>query len=116
VPLSDRGSRLLVQKHGDHDQLYIKLAERLKDLEPGLETYLFRPPYIKNLCFIDETGMPPAYHLTTYPHAMFFQTHLGRFALAFHKADTIAIGLPSVVRTGIRLHASTQIWQEEDDG
>jgi putative isomerase len=116
VPFSDRGSRLLIQKYGDRDQLYIKLAERLKDLQPGLETYLFRPPYIKNLCFIDEAGMPLACHLTTYPHAMFFQTRLGRFGLTFDKADTIAIGLPSGVRTGIQLHASTQIWQEEEDG
>ncbi|MCJ7717628.1 MAG: hypothetical protein MUO54_14055, partial [Anaerolineales bacterium] len=116
VPFSDRGSRLLVQKYPDRDQFYVKLAERLTDLQSGLETYLLRPPYIQDLCFIDDTGMELAFNLITYPHAMFFQTRLGTFALAFHKSDTIAIGLPPGVRAGIRLYASTQIWQEEERG
>jgi len=116
VPFSDRGSRLLVQKYPDRDQFYVKLAERLTDLQPGLETYLLRPPYIQDLCFIDDAGMELAFNLTTYPHAMFFQTRLGTFALTFHKPDTIAIGLPPGVRAGIRLYASTQIWQEEEKG
>lgn len=116
VPFSDRGSRLLVQKYPDRDQFYVKLAERLTDLQPGLETYLLRPPYIQDLCFIDDAGMELAFNLTTYPHAMFFQTRLGTFALTFHKLDTVAIGLPPGVRAGIRLYASTQIWQEEEKG
>ncbi|MGD8596914.1 MAG: hypothetical protein PVJ26_07810, partial [Anaerolineae bacterium] len=74
VPFSDRGSRLLVFKYSDQDHLYIKLAERLTSIQPGLDTYRFRPPYLQDLCFIDETGMPLNAHLTTYPHALFFQT------------------------------------------
>ncbi|HNP85073.1 MAG TPA: hypothetical protein PKK78_02980, partial [Kouleothrix sp.] len=40
VPFSDRGSRLLVYRER-HDlyALYIKLAERLTALTPGLSTY-----------------------------------------------------------------------------
>jgi putative isomerase len=116
VPFSERGSRLLVFKYPDRDHLYVKLAERLTAIQPGLETYLFRPPYIQDLCFIDEEGMPLTYHLTTYPHALFFQTRLGLFTLAFQKGDTLALGLPLGVSAGIRFRVSTQMWQQSDDG
>jgi putative isomerase len=116
VPFSDRGSRLLVFKQPDQELLYIKLAERLTSIQPGLDTYRFRPAYIQDLCFIDETGMPLTYHLTTYPHALFFQTRLGMFSLAFHQKDTIAIGLPPNTRCGIRFRVSTQMWQKSEDG
>jgi putative isomerase len=116
VPFSERGSRLLVFKYPDGDRLYVKLAERLTAIQPGLETYLFRPPYIQDLCFIDEDGMPLTCHLTTYPHALFFQTRLGVFTLTFHKGDTLALGLPPGVPAGIRFRVSTQMWQQSDDG
>jgi len=116
VPFSDRGSRLLVFKYPNTDRLYVKLAERLTAIQPGLETYRFRPPYIQDLCFIDEQGMPLTCHLTTYPHALFFQTRLGLFTLAFHKGDTLALGLPSGMSAGIRFRVSTQMWQQSDDG
>jgi putative isomerase len=116
VPFSDRGSRLLVSKVQDRDHLYIKLAERLTAIQPGLDTYRFRPPYIQDLCFVDGEGMPLTYHLTTYPHALVFQTRLGTFALAFHRGDTLAIGLPAGRAAGIRFRVSTQMWQQSDDG
>jgi putative isomerase len=116
VPFSDRGSRLLVFQHPDRDRLYVKLAERLTALQPGLDTYRFRPAYIQDLCFIDEEGMELASHLTTYPHALIFETRLGAFTLAFHQGDTLAIGLPPGVAAGIRLRVSTQVWQQSEDG
>jgi glycogen debranching enzyme len=116
VPFSDRGSRLLVFKHSDQDGLYVKLAERLTAIQPGLDTYRFRPPYIQDLCFVDEEGMPLTYHLTTYPHILLFETRLGTFSMAFHRNDTIAIGLPSGVPCGIRFRVSTQMWQQSEDG
>jgi putative isomerase len=116
VPFSDRGSRLLVFKYLDGDNLYIKLAERLTSVQAGLETYLFRPPYIQDLCLVDQEGMPLAYRLTTYPHALMFETRLGEFTLAFHKSDTLAIGLPAGVTAGVRFRVSTQMWQRDQDG
>jgi putative isomerase len=116
VPFSDRGSRLLVFKEPDQDRIYIKLAERLTAIQPGLDTYRFRPPYIQDLCFIDEEGMPLTYHLATYPHALTFQTRLGEFALVFQQGDTLAIGLPPGVAAGIRFRVSTQMWQRRENG
>jgi putative isomerase len=83
---------------------------------PGLDTYRYRPPYIQDLCFIDKEGMPLTYHLTTYPHALVFQTRIGTFTLAFRKGDTIAIGLPPDVTAGLRFRVSTQMWQQSDTG
>jgi putative isomerase len=116
TPFSDRGSRLLVFKQAEQDCLYVKLAERLTGIQPGLDTYRFRPPYIQDLCFIDGEGMPLTYHLTTYPHGLFFQTRVGRFALAFEADDTLAIGLPAGVAAGVRFRVSTQMWQQHDQG
>ena len=53
VPFSDRGSRLLVFQAVSQNHFYIKLAERLTSIEPGIETYLRRPPFIHNLCLIE---------------------------------------------------------------
>jgi putative isomerase len=116
VPFSERGSRLLVSKYQDKDHLYVKLAERLTGLQPGLETYHFRPPYLQDLCFIDAEGMPLTFHLTTYPHALVFQTRVGVFTLTFSKADTLAIGLPASVPAGVRFRVTTPMWQQSDDG
>jgi putative isomerase len=116
VPFSDRGSRLLVFREADGERLYIKLAERLTSIQPGLDSYRFRPPYIQDLCFVDGEGMPLSYHLTTYPHVLLFQTRLGQFGLAFHKGDTLAVGLPAGQTAGIRFRVSTQMWQRRDDG
>ena len=38
VPFSDRGSRLLVFKETDSERLYIKRAEGLTAIQPGLDT------------------------------------------------------------------------------
>lgn len=115
APFSDRGSRILLFKYVDNDRMYIKLAERLTAVQPGIDTYRYRPPYIQDLCFIDQEGMPLAYRLTTYPHALVFETRLGTFTITFHKGDTLAIGLPGAP-AGIRFRVSTQMWQHDADG
>ncbi len=116
VPFSDRGSRLLVFKQPDRECLYIKLAERLTAIQPGLDIYRFRPPYIQDLCFTDQEGMPLTSHLTTYPHTLLFQTRLGTFSMAFARNDTLAIGLPVGAAAGVRFRVSTQMWQQTSHG
>lgn len=106
----------MVHKCADGLGLYIKLAERMTDSEPGLEAYLSRPPFVQNLYFIDDSGTLLTYHLISYPHALFFQTRLGMFSLAFHNVDTIAIGLPPGVCAGIQFSINTQIWQKAEEG
>ncbi len=49
VPFSDRGSRLLVFRYPQLSGLYVKLAERLIQLESNIEAYLHRPPFIQGL-------------------------------------------------------------------
>jgi len=116
VPFSDRGSRLLIFKYSDNDHLYVKLAERLTSIQPGLDTYRFRPPYIQDLSFVDQEGMELAHRLTTYPYALVFETRVGTFTLAFSKGDTIAIGLPPGVACGVRFRVNTQLRQVDADG
>jgi putative isomerase len=101
VPFSDRGSRLLVYQHTDKPALYIKLAERLIRVEPGIESYLRRPPFIEDLCFIDESGKALEFTTITSPERLMFQTQLGDFNLVFHDLNTLVFGLPENQTVGV---------------
>lgn len=116
VPFSDRGSRLLVFAHPNEDRLYIKLAERLTSIQPGVESYLSRPPYIQDLCYVDVDGLPLEYELTTYPHALLFETRLGSFSLSFHHENVLSVSLPAGVPAGIRFQVQNQIRRKDDNG
>jgi hypothetical protein len=102
IPFSDRGSRLLVYRdRRTPHALYIKLAERLTSLQPGLSAYRNRPPFIHNLRLVDGEGQPVPFELTSYPHALLFQTPLGEFVLTFQDRRTLNFGLPPGVACGI---------------
>lgn len=116
VPFSERGSRLLVYQHPDRASLFIKLAERLIRIEPGIESYLHRPPFIDDLCFIDEQGTPLEFTTTTSPDMLTFQTRLGEIRLAFQDETTLAFGLPAHTKIGIRFRARTTHWRKTDSG
>ncbi len=116
VPFSDRGSRLLVYQEPQHSRLFVKLAERLVGLEPGLEAYLRRPPFIRNLCLIDEAGQPLDLQVETNPHVLHFSTRLGDFGLVFQDKHTLAFGLPPHVTAGLRFHVSPQFCRETESG
>jgi len=116
VPFSDRGSRLLVFAQPDRNRLYIKLAERLTSIQPGLEGYGSRPPYIQDFCFVDGNGRELDYHLSTYPHALLFQTRLGTFSLTFHDNKVLAAGLPADVQAGISFRVRSQIQRADKKG
>jgi hypothetical protein len=102
IPFSDRGSRLLVyaDRRTPHT-LYIKLAERLTALQPGLSAYRSRPPFIHHLRLIDGDGRPVPFEVTSYPHALIFQTTLGEFALVFQDGQTLSFGVPPDIPCGI---------------
>jgi glycogen debranching enzyme len=116
VPFSDRGSRLLIYQEGDQSKLMVKLAERLTELQPGVTAYLERPPFIRDLCLIDEAGQPLSFEIETTPHMLRFKTRMGNFNLVFQDIRTMAIGLPSGVTAGVRFRVSPQFWQETEQG
>jgi hypothetical protein len=116
VPFSDRGSRLLVYQHADGSSLYIKLAERLISIEPGIESYLHRPPFIDDLCFIDEQGKLLDFKTVTSPEMLHFQSRIGDFCLVFQDLSTLAFGLPDYATAGIRFRIRPTHWHKTDCG
>jgi len=116
VPFSDRGSRLLVFINPDEHNIYIRLAERLISLEADIEAYLRRPPFIHELCFLDENGEILNYEATSYPHVIYFKTGDGDFGLCFKDNHTIALGLPPSKTVCLRFHVSPQFWKVNETG
>jgi putative isomerase len=116
VPFSDRGSRLLVFRESDKSRLLIKLAERLTGVQPGLEAYRTRPPFIRDLTLVDEKGEELDFEVLTNPHLLQLETKLGTFGVAFKDLTTIAFGLPHGTTAGLRLHVSPQFWKETSAG
>lgn len=100
-PFSDIGSRLLVfQKEGE-SELLIKLAERLTGITPGLASYLFRPPFIQGLYFLDEKGNKLEFITHTSPYCLSFETKIGLFQMVFQDVDTLIISLPANKTIGL---------------
>jgi putative isomerase len=116
VPFSDRGSRLLINQYVGQSRLSIKLAERLISLQPGLETYLERLPFIQDLCLVDSNGEALDFEVTTYAEMLEFQTSAGCFRLVFQDANTLTFGLPSNTTSGLRFHAQTELYQMNSQG
>ncbi len=116
VPFSDRGSRLLIYQQPSASELYIKLAERLTGLVSNIEAYLQRPPFIRNLCFIDEDLNPLEFKVESNPHILKFSTRIGEFSLVFQDKRTLSFGIPADKKAGIRFHVSPQFWQETQKG
>jgi putative isomerase len=116
VPFSDRGSRLLVFQKPQQSRLLVKLAERLTSIQPDIEAYLHRPPFIPDLCLVDEMGEVIEFEVETLPHALYFRTQLGEFGLVFQNSQTLAFGLPAHVTAGLRFHVSPLHWEKTGPG
>ena len=116
VPFSDRGSRLLVMQQPGRSRLMVRLAERLTGLEPDIEAYLRRPPFIQDLCLIDEQGDPLEFEVTTQPHVLYLSTRLGDFGLVFQDRRTLSFGLPDGAPAGIRFQVYPQYWNKTQKG
>ena len=116
VPFSDRGSRLLLFRAPQQSRLLVKLAERLTELQPDIDAYRLRPPYIRDLCLIDEAGEPLDFEVVSYPHVLYLNTRLGEFGVTFQNRRTLAFGLPPQMAAGLRFHVSPQFWEESERG
>lgn len=116
VPFSDRGSRLLVQKMPNKPCFFVKLAERLTDIQPDIEAYLQRPPFIRDLYLINEQGDTLDFTVTTQPHVVCLMTELGEFELVFQDEKTLALGLPPNVTAGVCFFVQPQLWETNNSG
>ncbi len=116
VPFSDRGSRLLVFRYPYQNGLYVKLAERLIQLESDIEAYLHRPPFIQGLQFLDEEGQELEFEVTSYPHLLQLHTRLGDIQIVFQDIRTLSFGLPQANRLGMRFRVFPQFWKATPSG
>jgi glycogen debranching enzyme len=116
VPFSDRGSRLLVFQHHNKPSLYIKLAERLIHVEPGIESYLRRPPFMDELYFLDKDRQVLDFQVTTSPEVLQFETPIGIFQLAFQDSSTLVFGLPAHTTCGLKFRVNATHWHETETG
>jgi putative isomerase len=116
VPFSDRGSRLLVLQNVENCSIYVKLAERLTTIQPDIEAYLVRPPFIQDFNLIDEHGERLDFDVISHPHILHLQTDLGDFSLVFQDEKTLALGLPPGVKAGVRFHVQPQFWETTEGG
>lgn len=116
VPFSDRGSRLMVFRDPGSCHLYIRLAERLAQLNASIDEYRMRPPFVQNLSLIDAEGKPLEFETTTNPHCVTLSTRLGEFGLVFQDRRTLSIGLPSGVDVGLRFFVEPQFWHTTELG
>lgn len=114
VPFSDRGSRILVFQVQGKSQLYVKLAERLIGLEPGLEDYFHRPPFIDDLRFVDAGGHALDFDVTTMAESLRFQTSIGDFQLVFKDQNTLVFGLPPDKTCGLRFNVRKEYCQSKE--
>jgi putative isomerase len=113
IPFTDRGSRLLIYRQNDH--FNIRLAERWFKRSGQLAAYRERPPLIETLYFTDDHGSALEFELTSYPHRLDCQTHLGRFTISFHDQETLLISLPKK-RCGINFRANVEQGQVDRRG
>jgi putative isomerase len=116
VPFSDRGSRLLIFKTAGQSSLYLKLAERLTGIEPGLESYRHRPPLMRDIRLVDEHAEPLDFEVAATPYQLTFHTRIGDFGLVFQDKRTLSWNLPAGVKAGLHFHVSPQHWQKSQDG
>ena len=66
-------SRLLVLQDHEDPCFSVKLAERLTTIQPDIEAYLHRPPFIQDLYLLDEDGQILDFGVITYPHIVHFR-------------------------------------------
>jgi putative isomerase len=106
VPFSDRGSRLMVYKDESPSRLYIRVAARMIGLDSDFEAYLHHPPFVSDLCLVDEQGMPMDFEVEVWRHMTHRNTRLGVFELVFQDSRTLAFGLPPNVTGGLHFRFS----------
>ncbi len=93
VPFTERGSRLLVQRH--ESRLAIRLTERWVKIDPRVSGYRERPPIMDDIALTDGNGTPLEFELESYPDQLIFHTTVGDFRLTFTDMETLLLALPA---------------------
>ena len=108
TPFSFPGSRILIYQYPEDSRLFIKLAERLINIFPGLETYLTRDPFISDFQFFHNDGNPLEFRVTIKPHYIRLKSLAGYIQVAFEDKDTFHVSLPIdlSLRLKFKVHAS----------
>ncbi len=105
IPFAERDSRLLVFREQAH--LFVRVEERWIKWRHQVGEFSKRAPILDDFLFADENGVPLDFHVTTFPHALYFETRVGEFALTFADVDTLFLSLPSArCRIVFRVYAT----------
>lgn len=102
TPFTFPGSRILIYQYPDESRLFIKLAERLTNIFPGLETYLTRDPFINDFQIIDSDSRQVGFLASVWPHFVRLNTGAGSLQIAFEDQETFHISLSKDVRLGFK--------------
>lgn len=102
-PFSDRGSALLIYQEERGSRLSVRLARRFSPSISRVGPFHSRRPCMESLTLTDEQGTPLDFTLTTFPHALIFQTRIGTFRLLIHHQNTLALSLPPGTSCGLTL-------------
>jgi len=116
VPFSYPGSRILIHQYPGKSCLYVKLAERLISIFPGLESYLVRPPFISDFGLLDTDGQLLPFQVSTWPHLIEMNTSVGKFTISFENEDTFYINLPPDKTCGIQFNIPAKQWEKLQNG
>jgi glycogen debranching enzyme len=94
IPFTDRGSRILLFRHGH--QLYFRLAERWAKWEEEVGHYRKRVPIISEWTFLGADGQPLTdLEAETYPDVIHLTTPSGTFDWTFLDTETLLVRLPA---------------------
>lgn len=113
IPFTERGSRLLVQRHDS--MLSIRLTERWVKLDPRVSGYRERPPIVDDFVFLDGDGNQLEFELESYPDRLIFHTTCGDFAMTFSDQETILLKLPAAA-CGLNWRAHMNVAQTDRRG
>ncbi len=95
IPFTDRGSRIMVFRSGDGNELSIRLAERWEKWQSEIGHYRMRPPIINYFNYLAFNEEPLEFSVESYPHLIKMITAVGDFEWVFTDAETLLVKLPT---------------------
>jgi glycogen debranching enzyme len=116
TPFTFPGSRILLFQYPDESRFYVKLAERLINIFPGLEAYLTRDPFISDFQFFHNDGTPLEFRVTTKPQYIRLESFAECVQIAFEDKDTFHVSLPKDLSLGLKFKVHANRWEKLTTG